>query len=341
MPFIRESQGEEKYKLLTQSRMMELFSIILKGNIKDEDIVKCMVFAIERSDFTMEEILSKYLVPKEIVALKHIEEEIKAKESKLTHLDVSIEAESSAGIILLPNTPGIGFKADLVDDGLNVRLSFYLQNPMGNRELIGSSVVSSSSSTEELLYLLAYEMNLMSLGVFEDGISSMFFAAKIIHESVRQIKAQELSSTAEVRTKTVRNELGYLANTINFIIPLDIEVDGNYFLLPDSENVSFRLDKASKGFIISFLQRGFPIGQTQIVETITHHQIMRLLKEAMQIPINSEESVDFAGRIIIAAIKNFLTHGTYTDQEGVIIKQDDEEETSKELREYLNYLDKD
>ncbi|MHA2031633.1 MAG: hypothetical protein ACW99Q_19825 [Candidatus Kariarchaeaceae archaeon] len=337
VPFIRESQGDEKYRLITQSKLMELFSVILKGHIKEENIVKCMVLATEKPNLTIEAIISKYLTPKGISIKKRIEEEKKTKESKLVHLDVPVEAESSAGIILLPSTRGIGFKADLVDEGLNVELTFHMQNPTGGRELIGSSAVSASISTEELLYLLAYEMNMTNLGVFEDGVSSMFFAAKIIHESIRQLKAQVLTSTTEVRTKAVRNELGYLTNTVNLIIPLEIEVEGDYFLIPDSEKVYFSLESAKKGFILSFLQRGFPIGQAHISETITQHQVQRLLKEAMLIPINSEGSIEFAGRIILAAIENFLEQGTFTDQKGVVLPQKDDE-TSKELLEYLNLL---
>ncbi|MFW9856947.1 MAG: hypothetical protein ACFFFG_17995, partial [Candidatus Thorarchaeota archaeon] len=214
------------------------------------------------------------------------------------------------------------------------------------KETVGSSTVSSEISSDEILYLLAYELGLgeEGMGIFEDGVSSMSFAAKIIHESLQQILAENLGSTSEVIAKRTRKLEGYSAETIDFIIPTEIEVEGNYIRIPDSENVAFTVSKGKKGFIIDFVQRGYPIGYVNVVETVTIDQLQGLLKEAMQLPIESEAAAEFAGRIIHATIQEFIKtkslsiHPKITNEVGSKSTKGDE---SSELRTYLALLEKD
>jgi hypothetical protein len=285
----------------------------------------------------MREIVQKYIVPsKEVVQKK--EKEVKKKLVDYTQLDVPVEMESNEGVIALPNTQGMGFKVDLVDDGLNALISFQLRSRMGRKELLGSSLISSEATEEEILYLLAYEKNLMSIGVFEDGISSMYFAAKIIYESIRQLKAKKISSTIDVTTKTLRSETGVRKDLVEFIIPIELETSGNDLLLPDSEMVAFTLESVTKGFILSFTQRGFPIGQAHISEIITGQQLENLLKEAMQIPIESEGSLRFASRIVHASIRAALPFKEISETQVIIKHGEKKDETSDKLKEYLNLL---
>ncbi|MFW9906775.1 MAG: hypothetical protein ACFFFH_20885, partial [Candidatus Thorarchaeota archaeon] len=279
--------------------------------------------------------------------------EIKEKKlPELAKLDIPVEAESVEGIITLPDTQGIGFKVEIIKpEGLNARLTFHLQGPVGQRELIGSSIVSTKITSEELLYLLAYEMNMTGLGIFEDGIGSMNFAAKIIREAIQQVREENLSSTSEVKTKKVRKVEGYLAETINFIIPMEIKIEENHILIPDSEEVAFTVERAKKGILLSFVQRGFPIGQVNVTESITAPQIRRLLKEAMLIPIESEGAVDFASRIIHAAIRSLIESPEAVlpikptkIQPEIIAKpvlEEPKDETSEKLLSYLELLEKD
>ena len=350
LPFIKKSQGLKKYSIINRERLLELFNIYLKGQLQETDIVKCLVLATEKPKLNINDIVKTYLAPKKKEKKK--KEFKEKKHSELAKLEIPIEAESIEGIITLPDTQGMGFKVEIIQpEGLNARLTFHLQGPVGQRELIGSSIVSSRITTEEILYLLAYEMNMRGLGIFEDGIFSMNFAAKIIHEAIQQIREKDLSSTSEVKTTKVRKEEGYLAETINFIIPMEIEVEENHILIPDSENVAVSVEKSDKGFLLSFIQRGFPIGQVNAIDSITVYQIRKLLKEAMQIPIESDGAIDFAGRIIHAAIRNLIESVKAVIPEKSIeiqpkpisksVPEKQEDKTSEKLREYLELLKKD
>ncbi len=349
LPFIKKSQGPKKYGIINRKQLLELFHVYLKGQLQETDIVKCLVLATEKPKMIISDIVKDYLTPKKKEKKK---KKIIEKRPELAQIEIPIEIESVEGIITLPDTRGMGFNVEILKpEGLNARLTFHLQGPAGQRELIGSSIVPVKITNEEILYLLAYEMNMTGLGIFEDGIGSMNFAARIIHEAIQQIREKNLSSTSEVTTRKVRKEEGYLAETIDFIIPMEIKLEGNHILIPDSENVAFTVEKAKKGFLLSFIQRGFPIGQTNVVDSITVNQIRKLLKEAMQIPVESEGAIDFAGRIIHASIRN-LIESTETaipaksaeiqpkyELKPVLEKQEDE--TSEKLRSYLELLERD
>lgn len=342
LPFIKKSQGEKKLQNITEDRLLQLFGAYLKAKLKEQDIVKCLVFMAERTNMHVEEILDKYLFPeKKKEEVKKVEEIIKEKPAEVAQINIPIEAESIGGIITIPNIDGLGFKIDLVDDGLNANISFLLLGPVGQKELIGNAKVSSKITVDEIRYLLSYELNMPNLGFSEDGVGSIFFAAKMIHESLRKLHESTLKSTKEVITKKVRKEKGYLAETINFVIPIEIEVDGRYVMLSESEKLAFTVDKAKRGFLISFIQRGFPIGQVNVIESITISQLGRLLKEEMQLPIESEAAVNFSSRVILATIKKLVEPEAEGFQQKEIPKYAPKEEdrTSEKLREYLDLLE--
>jgi GTPase SAR1 family protein len=347
IPFVKKEQGEEKFKELGFDKILELFSVYMKNELKEKDIVKCLVLATEKPEMSIRNIVENYLIPKEEkLKKKEVKEEVIKEEviikKPTAKLEIPIEAESKDGIISLPNTEGLAFKIDLIhEDALNARLTLYIQSPLGNTEIIGNSIVSSQISPEEILYLLAYELNMIGLGFFEEGISSMNFSARIIHESLRQLVGKNLISTSDVITKKVRKEKGYLADTVDFVIPIEVEVDGNYLRIPDSENVAFEVTKGTKGFIISFIQRGFPIGQVNVIESITIFQLRRLLKEAMQLPVESEGAIDFAGRIIHSMISNLVETGAPSIPTTDVSPKEKQDKTESELQHYLSLLEKD
>jgi len=350
LPFIKSSQGEEKVAVLDKERLLTVFFSFLKGILKEDDVFKCLVFAVERPAVSIQNIIENYVTPKPKIKKKDVKiskEEPERKYPEKARLDIPVETESALGVISLPNAQGLGFKIDFSDpDELNLNLSFHLQGPLGQKLLIGSSTVSSEITDDELLYMLGYELNLGGLGIFEDGISSMYFAAKIIHQSIKQLKAKKLSSTKEIPMKISRKgKPSYRAETVEFIIPLEIEVKGDYFLLPDSEEVYFKVEKVKPGrpgFLLSFMQRGFPIGQANVVESITIGQIGKLLKEAMQIPIESEAAISFSSNLINAVIQRLiqLKVNELPAAELKIMSKPVEDETSSDLKYYLSLLEK-
>jgi GTPase SAR1 family protein len=338
LPFIEKSQGQEKFQAINNNRLLEVFSAILKGTLNEEDIVKCLVLASEKPTASIREIISSYLIPEVKVEPPKKPKEVIKKPVEMTPIDIPIEVESSEGFIALPNTQGMGFKIDLVEEGLNARISFLMQSTMGQKELIGNSMISVEATPDEILYLLAYENNLLGLGVFEDGLTSMTFAARLIHESLRQMKVGRKTSTLEVETKRTRSEAGIRTDVVEFIIPIEVETEGSDLVLPDSEHVTFSLAPASTGFMLNLTQRGFPIGQAHIVENITELQLGRLLKEAMQIPIDSDTSARFAGRIIKAKLQSMVHPEKPLHKPAPVTVEREEDKTSDKLKEYLSLL---
>jgi hypothetical protein len=348
IPFVRTSEGEEKLQTLTGERLLDIFSAHLKNKLDETHFIKCLIMAIESPTTPIREIVQREILPA-IEKAKAIEKKEPKKKPIPAKIAVPVEVESADGIITLPDAQGVSFKVEYLDDSQNVNLTFFLRNPSGQIETIGSSTVSAKINSEEILYLLAYEMNLFSLGYFENGATSMAFSAKLIHQTIKKMKDQHLKSSVEVPTKKKRVEAGYLTDTIDYIVPMTLDpdlADGDYFLLPDTEQLAFSVERSPKqGLTISFTQRGYPIGSVNIIESINHKQLSGLLREAMQLPIESPGAVDFAARMIKVIIGELVTTKREKLPRRVTAdvgeKEEAEEETSDKLRHYLSMLEKD
>ncbi len=351
LPFIEKSQGPKNFKKIKKDRLRDLFFVYLKGELNEEDIVKYLVIMTEREKMSAEEIIKKYFAP-EKPKVKKRKKEKKKDIIKTVHtiseLDVIVEAETAGGIITIPNTPGVGFKVDLIGpDNINAQISLYLQGSIGHKELIGNSVVSSSISSEELLYLLGYELNLSALGYFEDGIGSMNFAARIIFQTLQKMRESDSISTSNLSKHVTRTERDkYLTEMIDFIVPMEIEADGEFLLIPDSENVGFYVEKGKKGMIISFTQRGFPIGHVNVTKKIKLDQLSRLIKEAIPLPIESDGAIDFTSRIIFSLIMNIQKTGKTGLRKSSIEKspqkpryEKEDKKASDQLTKYISLLE--
>ncbi|MFX0086912.1 MAG: ADP-ribosylation factor-like protein [Candidatus Hodarchaeota archaeon] len=349
IPFLKNTQSEAKYATLNEDRLLDMLNAHLKGFLNEKDIVQCLVIMLEKNEMPVHEIVKKYFAPeKKKKELKVKKPVIEKEVPQYAKIDIPVEAESIEGIITLPQVPGMGFKVDLIEpDALNARITFHLQGPLGQRELIGSSIVSAQITTDELLYLLAYELNMSSMGLFEDGVSAMYFAAKIIHESIRQLHQSNLRSTSEIKAHVLRKSKGkiqYRAGQVDFIIPTEVQMDGDFILIPDSENVAFKVEKADKGITIKFFQRGFPIGEVNVIESIGLQQLHGLLQKAMQLPIESEGAIDFASRIIHSVISKLAKPEEVLMPKTSIktsIDIQEEDESSEQLKSYLALLDED
>ncbi|MHA1541830.1 MAG: ADP-ribosylation factor-like protein [Candidatus Hodarchaeales archaeon] len=349
LPFVHTSEGNEKFQLLTGQRLLEIFSAHLKNKLEEESFIKCLVFAIEKPDKSIDEIISKYLIPKE----KKKKKEKKKEKKAVTKPKISIPDAivSTDGIITLPGTQGISFKVELLENGLNAKISFYLEGATGLAENIGNQRVSANINSEEILYLLAYEMNMFNMGYFEDGAASMAFSAKLIYGTIRKMKKQQLTSTLEIPSQEIKPDK--LSKMIDYIIPLEIKTNGEFLLLPDTEKLAFSVEKSSKkGVLISFVQRGYPIGQVNVIESINQNQLSGLLKQAMQLPIESDSAVDFAARMIKVVISELIrtkatklprkiTPEVKAKKQVIRIEDEEEEETSEKLQDLLSLLETD
>ena len=101
--------------------------------------------------------------------------------------------------------------------------------------------------------------------------------------------------------------------------------------------------------IISFTQRGFPIGHVNVTKNIKLAQLRRLIKEAIPLPIESDGATDFSSRIMLTLINNIQKTGkTGLRKRTAEIplksqkKPRDEKEdteTSEQLKKYISLLE--
>jgi hypothetical protein len=333
IPFVRTSQGEDKFKNLTGQRLLDIFSAHLKNELDEEMIIKCLVIAVERPKLAIDEIVSKYLAPE----IEEKEKKEVKKKPTVIPTEIPVQTETVDGTIALPGARGISFKVELIEDSSNVQISLYLQNHSGKKGLIGSSQIPLGINEDEILYLLAYEMNLANVGYYEDGISSMAFSARVIFEAIKKLNEQPLV--------TPPMEKGSLAETIDYIIPLEIKTNGEFVILPDTDKLGFSVEQSQKkGVLINFVQRGYPIGKVNVIETVSPTQLSGLMTQVMQLPIESTSAVDFAARMISIIIKTLVqSKETKFPRKGEPVQKEvkEDEETSQKLIHYLSLLESD
>ncbi|MFX0171957.1 MAG: ADP-ribosylation factor-like protein [Candidatus Hodarchaeota archaeon] len=341
IPFIR-SEGLD-IELLTNERLLSIFVAFLQGQFDETDFTKCLIFSIERPQISIDEIIEKYIVVPKIKAVK--KEIVKVPETKpleTAHIDIPIETERIEGVIRIPETP-LGFKVEIEDE--NIRISFHSYNEVtGDKSEIGHSTVSETITVKEISYLMAYELNMVDLGFFEGGRAAIEFSAKIVHEAIRQLQEYQIKSFDEIAEVDVVEP-----HKIHFIVPIEIEMEGDFLLLPDSENVAFTIERDQQGFKLRFSQRGFPIGDIIVEETTDVQQLRKILQEAMQLPINSDSAVDFAARVIQATLSILVVTAKISDSRKEPIKLEVpktpseskvEDDTSDQLEHYLRLLEK-
>lgn len=334
LPFIK-SKGMN-LEILNQDRLLELFLLVMNGKVRESNVFKSLIFAVEKPDLPIEEIVDKYIVkPKVKVApLKEKKESTEVKQVILP-----IELESDLGIIILPDTNGIGFKAEII--GNNTLLTFFIQG-----HIVSTSKVSSTITADEIMYLLAFEMNLINLGFVEGGAVSINFAARIIHETLQQLREGNLKSSNEidaVQTGPIIKLISHDLQPVRFILPMEIEVEEDYIRLLDSEDVAFKIGRIDEErFLLSFFQRGFPIGKKAFDASISIQQLNKILSEEMQLPIETGLAVDFATRFIHSILTTMIEQKTSISFDAIVQSQIEEDDGASDvLKHYLDLLDRD
>ena len=348
IPFVISSQGEKKAAALTGQRLLDIFSAYLKDRLDEESIVKCLVFAVERPKMPIDEIIQKYLA--EAIKKKREESRKAIKETGIPVYDGPLYDDSAEGIVLLPGTQDLGYSLNPVDDSRNMKITIFLRNPQGKYSPIGSSTISININTDEILYLLAYELNLINLSYYDGGISSMAASAHIIHKDIHQA-VNENKFVDDTKTAIAKTPFEPL---LDHIIPLEVKTDGEFVILPDTDKIGINIVKSKKqGVLINFVQRGYPIGRVNVIETITAAQLSGLLTKAMQLPIESPGAIDFAAKMIKLIITDLmkskeekypyptLKRPRESDIEVDVTSTEKEEEGSDKLMFYLSLLEKD
>ncbi|MHA2231850.1 MAG: hypothetical protein ACXAB4_05105, partial [Candidatus Hodarchaeales archaeon] len=326
IPFI-ESEGLE-VDTLTNERLLDILGAHLRGQVSEDKILSLLAIAVERPQWGIDKIIQKsFALPKVTIEAtkkerKKKKEVVIEKPRERVQILVPIESESQEGILTFPDSQGIGFTVELTEDS-NCRLFFHQQG-----HPIGKSLVSSKITAEELMYLLYYELQLP----FEGGMTAVDFASRIIHNAIRRAVAPSRIEAPDAVTPSSETD------QIQIIIPIDIATEEGFMELPDSQGVAVKVMMVDDSFLVKFKQRGHNIGQTTISKPMSARQLVSLMRDVMLLPIESEEALDFAGKIIIAAFKTLREAGVSTSAaiEKYVPKKDDD--TSDELMRYLEAL---
>jgi signal recognition particle receptor subunit beta len=187
IPFLK-SKGVD-HKNLTLERLLDLFSLYLRMEVSQDDLFTCLVFAAERPKLSISQIIRKYLKKEERKPEK------RAEPAKVTTAGITQQEpppESVEGIIPLPDTKGLGFKANLTEH--LVYLTLYCENRIVNRTKLSPII-----TVKELVYLLSSQINLGSMGLIEGGDRSITLSARIINETFSQMREAGLKSTSEIK----------------------------------------------------------------------------------------------------------------------------------------------
>ncbi|MFX1512870.1 MAG: ADP-ribosylation factor-like protein [Promethearchaeota archaeon] len=332
IPYI-ESEGLN-IATINDDRLLEIFFAHLTDLVKEDNLLKCLTLAAERPSMSIEEIAHEFLIEPEIKAAIEEEDRLKPIPTKTrdrVQLSIPVETESDDGIMIFPDSPGIGFKAEITEE-LNCNLHIYQQG-----HYIGKSLVSSAISIEELMYLLYYELQLP----FEGGVVSVNFAARIISSTIQKLLDQKLAPAAEVDTLYAALNL-LESDKVQLELPFEVEAEDDYLILPDSQGVAFKVEEVENELQLKFKQRELNIGQLAIRETPSEHQTLALIREVMLLPIESGGAFEFAARVITAAIQTIKDEGVVSS---ALIKKyipeglDSTSETMKRFIKALEILD--
>jgi hypothetical protein len=194
IPFLISKGFDIQY--LTLERLLDLFSAYLRGSVSQDDLFNCLIFAAKKYKMSVDEIIVRYLTKTKDKAKKTpVEPSTASQEIPPTEIEV-IE-----GIIDIPNTKGLGFKANLVEN--LVYFTLYCEH-----RIVNHTKISLTISVKDLIYLLSFQMNLESLGFIIGGHRSISLAAHIIHEALFQMRKDKLTSSSEIKGINITKIMG-------------------------------------------------------------------------------------------------------------------------------------
>ncbi|MHA2246247.1 MAG: ADP-ribosylation factor-like protein [Candidatus Hodarchaeales archaeon] len=340
IPYIK-SEGL-KTENLTPNRLLEIFSAFVKGLIKEkEELFKCMIFTVKNPTQSISEIINNYFFRK---APRRKVRESKRKAEKIDHevaeFRVPYHVEINDGVITLPNTNGLGFNVDLVN--INASINFFYEG-----RNIGNSMIPATLDIDEIIFLMAYEMNMIDLGYFQKDLVPLKIAARIIHEIIRILTEDSTLQSSN----QIKNLKGAKMNLLQLIIPFKLPVvnilpEASYYVLPESEDIAFTVVKVPEGYLLKFIQHKSPIGQMVTKDLISVGNLNRILTENLQVPIWSQNVIQLASRIINISLEIMIRADKKMKQQPKTvstpfrrIRIKNGEKTSAKLLSYLDKLE--
>ncbi|MFW9996312.1 MAG: ADP-ribosylation factor-like protein [Candidatus Odinarchaeota archaeon] len=166
-----------------ETRLLEVFFAHLNGLVREEEVFNCLIFAAQRPNVSIEEIVKKYLVKmrEEKAGKQPIRVRPKPVKPKV---EMVKPVKTAVNQILLSRSENISFTAEKQD--VNCLLTFYKDN-----QRLSSNLVPTNISTRELQYLLVFEAEI-EIEDYRDFVAS---AVPIIHGTI--VKLFELEKKVD------------------------------------------------------------------------------------------------------------------------------------------------
>lgn len=290
IPFLK-SKGL-KVDALYHDRILDIFATFLEGGVTETELIKFLIYAIERPMMPVNTIVNHYFIRPKREALASKSKMITPFETKKLssiELPIMIRTGIKSGAINLPALRNLSFKADIIE--FNAYLTFYSDNAVLN-----SSMIPNTITIDEIKYLLTFEMSLHALGFFKEGLKSLTIAARIIYGVLQKLHDENIVTTSELSVKE---------NFLELPIVMDVKVDENRFIIPDNRDLSFKIKKAEQGIIIQFFKNEEVISAITVQINITIQELIEKIRD-LNLRALPNHIIDFSARIIHSIINKEL-----------------------------------
>ncbi|MFX0016649.1 MAG: ADP-ribosylation factor-like protein [Promethearchaeota archaeon] len=291
IPFLK-SKGLE-VDALYHDRILDIFAAYIEGGIAERELIKFLIYAIERPMMPVKAIANLYFITPKMEALarkKEVTIPFERKEFTSVQIPIMIQTGIESGAIHLPALKDLRVHAEIVE--FNAHLTFY-----SNGDLLSSSMVPDTISIDELKYLLAFEMSLHALGFFhETGLCSLNIAANIIHGLLQKLCDDNITTTSNLSIK---------GNFIELPLVLEVEVDGNRFVFPYNGDLYFKVEKIKQEVLIQFFKDEKVISEVMVHEDITIQELFIRISD-LNLQSIPNDIMNFSAHIIHFIINNKL-----------------------------------
>ncbi|MFW9854518.1 MAG: ADP-ribosylation factor-like protein [Candidatus Thorarchaeota archaeon] len=311
---------------LNKDRLFLIFFAIMKGDLQREILAECLILAASKPDLSIDEVIAEIKKEK---TTEVVDFEIPKKEYETSLLKVPLAITNTEGVLSVPELPKLGFKC--VRDNSNFELEFQrLGEPDLDKRIIGHTTVAPDIKPGELTYLLAYESNLFSMGFFDGLDTSIDIFARLIYKTIERMKTSNISSSESIEPD------------MEITVPIRIEMDGDFILIPEGRGEVFSVQKTRSGFDVLFKKDEQPLGKIQVSTDLDLSLIHTNLKERIELPLRLEKDWDLASRIIYGAI-NVLKQASeaLVDKDQKMKPEElveEVDESSEKLKEFLRLL---
>ncbi|MHA2297808.1 MAG: ADP-ribosylation factor-like protein [Candidatus Hodarchaeales archaeon] len=263
VPFLKTKRISTE---IIEDRVLDVLFAHLGGIVREDEILKSLVYATKEPAKSIEEIVKEYLIGSRKERIDKLREVFRPDPEVVEPTPKVPAIEIDKSITQLSKSEQVGFKVKKEDS--NCRLIFYQGN-----NLLDSTLVSSTISISELEYMLAFEAN---LPIKEDYYEFIEKSALIINESIQRLfnlgKLQDHGADLDKIGEQVKQEKSYQKRQFEY---WDLGEQG---LIDQIQTINM---KGSDGIILCFNLND----EKSIVRTLgdDDHSIGKFIKEMIKI----------------------------------------------------------